>query len=360
MEHMVVLGIETTCDETAAAVVERLDEGGGRILSNVVLSQVKEHAAFGGVVPEIAARAHVEALDRIISQAMSEANRSFASLDAVAAAAGPGLIGGVIVGLTTAKAIALVNEKPLIAVNHLEAHALTVRLTDDTPFPYCLFLASGGHTQIVAICGVGQYERLGSTMDDAIGEAFDKTAKLLGLGYPGGPQVEKEAANGNPQRFSLPRPMLGKPNADFSLSGLKTALRLEAERIAPVTDEDVRDLCASFQQAVVDVIADRLRTGIKLFRERYGAPSALVAAGGVAANEAVRKVLNRLAFEVGTVLMLPPPELCTDNGAMIAWAGAERLALGLTDTLDTPPHARWPLGNALTQGASTKSPRRQD
>jgi N6-L-threonylcarbamoyladenine synthase len=357
MEHMVVLGIETTCDETAAAVVERLDEGGGRILSNVVLAQVTEHAAFGGVVPEIAARAHVEALDRIIAQAMSEANRSFASLDAVAAAAGPGLIGGVIVGLTTAKAIALVNEKPLIAVNHLEAHALTVRLTDDTPFPYCLFLASGGHTQIVAICGVGQYERLGSTMDDAIGEAFDKTAKLLGLGYPGGPQVEKEAASGNPQRFSLPRPMLGKPNADFSLSGLKTALRLEAERIAPVTDEDVRDLCASFQQAVVDVIADRLRTGIKLFRERYGAPSALVAAGGVAANEAVRKVLNRLAFEVGTVLMLPPPELCTDNGAMIAWAGAERLALGLTDTLDTPPHARWPLGNALTQGAS---PRRQD
>jgi N6-L-threonylcarbamoyladenine synthase len=340
---MVVLGIETTCDETAAAVVDRPAEGRGRILSNVVLSQVNEHAAFGGVVPEIAARAHVEALDIIIAQAMQQANRSFATIDGVAAAAGPGLIGGVIVGLTTAKAIALVNEKPLIAVNHLEAHALTARLTDDVPFPYCLFLASGGHTQIVAILGVGQYERLGSTMDDAIGEAFDKTAKLLGLGYPGGPQVEKEAINGNPQRFSLPRPMLGKPNADFSLSGLKTALRLEAEKIAPVSDEDVRDLCASFQQAVVDVIADRLRTGIKLFRERYGAPTALVAAGGVAANEAIRKVLHRLAFEVGTVLVVPPPELCTDNGAMIAWAGAERLALGLTDTLDTPPHARWAL-----------------
>src|SRR4051812_10218693 len=205
---MIVLGIETTCDETAAAVVERVGEQRGRILSNVVLSQTSEHAAFGGVVPEIAARAHVEALDYVIAKAMRDAGRGFDNIDAVAAAAGPGLIGGVIVGLTTAKAIALVNEKPLIAVNHLEAHALTARLTDGTPFPYCLFLASGGHTQIVAVRGVGQYERLGSTLDDAIGEAFDKTAKLLGLGYPGGPQVEKEAVSGNNARFALPRPML--------------------------------------------------------------------------------------------------------------------------------------------------------
>jgi N6-L-threonylcarbamoyladenine synthase len=340
---MIVLGIETTCDETAAALVERLDDGRSRILSNIVLSQVHEHAAFGGVVPEIAARAHVEMLDYIIARAMAEAKAAFTDLDGVAAAAGPGLIGGVIVGLTTAKAIALVSEKPLMAVNHLEAHALTARLTDGTPFPYCLFLASGGHTQVVAVLGVGNYTRLGTTVDDAIGEAFDKTAKLLGLGYPGGPLVEREAADGNPQRFALPRPMAGKPNADFSLSGLKTALRLEAEKIAPLSDEDVRDLCASFQQAVVDVIADRLRTGMKLFRERYGTPSALVAAGGVAANQAIRKTLHRIAFEVGTALVLPPPELCTDNGAMIAWAGAERLALGMTDTLDTPPHARWPL-----------------
>ena len=199
--------------------------------------------------------------------------------------------------------------------------------------------------------GVGNFVRLGTTVDDAIGEAFDKTAKLLGLGYPGGPLVEKEAANGNPQRFALPRPMAGKPNADFSLSGLKTALRLEAEKIAPISDEDVRDLCASFQQAVVDVVADRLRTGMKLFRERYGTPTALVAAGGVAANQAIRKALHRIAFEVGTVLVVPPPELCTDNGAMIAWAGAERLALGMTDTLDTPPHARWPLTETRTQAA---------
>ena len=350
---MFVLGIETTCDETAAAVVERPDEGPGKILSNVVLSQVNEHAAFGGVVPEIAARAHVEALDRIIARALADAGKDFSDLDGVAAAAGPGLIGGVIIGLTTAKAIALVNAKPLIAVNHLEAHALTERLTDDVAFPYFLLLASGGHTQIVAVRGVGDYVRLGTTIDDAIGEAFDKTAKLLGLGYPGGPQVEKEAARGNPLRFALPRPMQGRMEPDFSFSGLKTALRLEAERIAPLTDQDVADLCASFQQAVVETILDRLRAGMRVFRERFGAPTAVVAAGGVAANQAIRKVLHRIAFETGTVLVAPPPALCTDNGAMIAWAGAERLAHGLTDSLDTAPRARWlledvskPAGNA--------------
>src|SRR5262245_44225363 len=357
--RMVVLGIETTCDETAAAVVERPQDpsgsaGPGRILSNIVLSQIREHAAFVGVVPEIAARAHVDALDMVVAEAMAKAGKSFADLDGIAAAAGPGLIGGVIVGLTTAKAIALVNGKPLVAVNHLEAHALTARLTDNVAFPYCLFLASGGHTQIVAVRGVGDYVRLGTTMDDAIGEAFDKTAKLLGLGYPGGPLVEAEAANGNPTRFALPRPMAGKSNANFSLSGLKTALRLEAEKIAPISDQDVRDLCASFQQAVVDIVADRLREGLKLFRERCGKPTALVAAGGVAANEAIRKVLNRIAFEAGATLVLPPPALCTDNGAMIAWAGAERLALGLTDTLDTPPHARWPLSEVAARDGGHK------
>jgi N6-L-threonylcarbamoyladenine synthase len=340
---MVILGIETTCDETAAAVVERDENHRGRIMSNIVLSQVSEHAEFGGVVPEIAARAHVEALDHIIAKAMAEAQISFGELDGVAAAAGPGLIGGVIVGLTTAKAVALVHGKPLIAVNHLEAHALTARLTDGTPFPYCLFLASGGHTQVLGVCGVGDYVRLGGTVDDAIGEAFDKTAKLLGLGYPGGPLVEKEAANGDPARFSLPRPMSDRHNADFSLSGLKTALRLEAEKIAPLSNQDVADLCASFQQAVVDVVLDRLRLGLRMFRDRIGTPTALVCAGGVAANQAIRKVLHRLAFEAGTLLVAPPPALCTDNGAMIAWAGAERLALGLIDPLDVAPRARWPL-----------------
>ena len=340
---MIVLGIETTCDETAAALVERGDDGRGHILSDIVLSQTEEHAAFGGVVPEIAARAHVEALDGIIARAMTDAGVSFGAIDAVAAAAGPGLIGGVLVGLTTAKAIALVSEKPLIGINHLEAHALTARLLNATPFPYILFLASGGHTQIVAVRGVGDYVRLGTTVDDAIGEAFDKTAKLLGLGYPGGPRVEQEALAGDAARFNLPRPMQGRREPDFSLSGLKTALRLEAERIAPLSDQDVADLCASFQHAVTDVIMDRLRAGLRVFRELYGKPTALVAAGGVAANQAIRKVLTRLAFEAGTVLVAPPMELCTDNGAMIAWAGCERLTLGLTDTLDVKARARWPL-----------------
>ena len=343
---MLVLGIETTCDETAAAVVRRHDNGRGEILSDIVLSQAAEHAPFGGVVPEIAARAHVEALDTIVARAMIEANLSFDMIDAVAAAAGPGLIGGLIVGLTTAKGIALVAEKPLIAVNHLEAHALTARLTDGTDFPYCLFLASGGHTQIVAVLDVGNYARLGTTQDDAIGEAFDKTAKLLGLGYPGGPEVEREALKGDAQRFILPRPMLGRAEPDFSLSGLKTALRAEAEKVAPLSDTDVADLCASFQRAVVDVVTDRLHAGLRLFRDRYGGPTALVVAGGVAVNQAIRRALNRVAQEQGTVLVAPPPQLCTDNGAMIAWAGAERLARGLTDALDVAPRARWPLDPA--------------
>jgi N6-L-threonylcarbamoyladenine synthase len=352
---MIVLGIETTCDETAAAVVERAADGRGKILSNVVLSQVGEHAEFGGVVPEIAARAHVEALDQVIAQAMKQAGRSYRELDGVAAAAGPGLIGGVIVGLTTAKAIALVDNKPLIAVNHLEAHALTARLTDNIPFPYCLFLASGGHTQIVAVRGVGDYVRLATTMDDAIGEAFDKTAKMLGLGYPGGPEVERLATTGNPQRFALPRPMQGRPDPNFSLSGLKTAVRLEAEKIAPLSERDIADLCASFQQAIVDTVFDRLRMGVRTFRIKYGTPSALVAAGGVAANQAIRKVLGRVAMEAGTELVAPPLELCTDNGAMIAWAGAERLVLGLTDTLDAAPRARWPLDEVAAANAPRKT-----
>jgi N6-L-threonylcarbamoyladenine synthase len=351
---MLILGIETTCDETAAAVVERTADGHGQIRSNIVLSQISEHAEFGGVVPEIAARAHVEALDAVVGKAMAEAQTSFEALDGVAAAAGPGLIGGLIVGLTTAKAIALTHDKPLLAVNHLEAHALTARLTDATPFPYCLFLASGGHTQILGVRGVGDYLRFGTTVDDAIGEAFDKTAKLLGLGYPGGPLVEKEATRGDPQRFALPRPMLGRNDADFSLSGLKTALRLEAQKIAPLSDEDVCDLCASFQQAVADVVIDRLRAGLRMFRESIGTPTALVCAGGVAANQAIRKVLHRAAFEVGTSLVAPPPALCTDNGAMIAWAGAERLALGLTDTMAAAPRPRWPL-TEVTKAATKEA-----
>ncbi len=338
-----VLGIETTCDETAAAVVERGNDGAGKILSNVVRSQIDEHAIYGGVVPEIAARAHVDLLDGIIGAAMKEAGVAFAELSAVAAAAGPGLIGGVIVGLTTAKAIAMVHATPLIAVNHLEAHALTPRLTCALAFPYCLFLASGGHTQIVAVLGVGNYVRLGTTVDDAIGEAFDKVAKMLGLPYPGGPEVERAAESGDPARFDLPRPMLGRNDANFSLSGLKTAVRHEAARLTEAEPQDICDLCASFQAAVLESTADRLAVGLRLFQKRFGPPRALVAAGGVAANKAIRGALQDVAARAETTLIIPPPALCTDNGAMIAWAGAERLALGLTDPMDVAPRARWLL-----------------
>ncbi|RED22940.1 O-sialoglycoprotein endopeptidase [Rhodopseudomonas thermotolerans] len=350
-QALLVLGIETTCDETAAAVVERRADGSGRLLSNIVRSQTDEHAPFGGVVPEIAARAHVDVLDGIIAAAMNEAGVAFAGLSGVAAAAGPGLIGGVIVGLTTAKAIALVHGTPLIAVNHLEAHALTPRLTDAVEFPYCLFLASGGHTQIVAVLGVGDYARLGTTVDDAVGEAFDKIAKMLGLPYPGGPQVERAAEAGDPNRFAFPRPMLGRQDANFSLSGLKTAVRNEAGKLTPLDPQDIADLCAGFQAAVLDSVADRLGAGLRLFKERFGPPKALVAAGGVAANQAIRRMLREVAAKAQTTLIVPPPALCTDNGAMIAWAGAERLALGLTDPMDTAPRARWLLDAGATAPA---------
>ena len=302
-------------------------------------------------MPEIAARAHVDLLDGIIAGAMRQAGIGFAELSGVAAAAGPGLIGGVIVGLTTAKAIALVHDTPLIAVNHLEAHALTPRLTYALAFPYCLFLASGGHTQIVAVVGVGNYVRLGTTVDDAMGEAFDKVAKMLGLPYPGGPQVERPPQGGDAARFAFPRPMLGRADANFSLSGLKTAVRNEASRLTPLAPQDVRDLCASFQAAVLESTADRLSVGLRLFHEQFGPPRALVAAGGVAANQAIRGALQDVAAKARTRLIMPPPALCTDNGAMIAWAGAERLALGLTDAMDAAPRARWLLDANATAPA---------
>lgn len=351
---MRVLGIETTCDETAAAVVGLAEDGRGAVLSNEVLSQIAEHAAYGGVVPEIAARAHVEVIDRLVARALAKAGVDLSGVDAIAAAAGPGLIGGVIVGLTTAKALALVSGKPLVAVNHLEAHALTARLTDGIGFPYLLLLVSGGHTQLLAVRGVGDYVRLGATIDDAIGEAFDKVAKLLGLAYPGGPEVERLAKEGDPERFALPRPLIGRPTPDFSLSGLKTAVRLEAERIAPLSEQDCADLCASFQTAIVDVVVDRTRIALRAFQAIAPRPTALVVAGGVAANGAVRRGLQRLATESGLRLVAPPLSLCGDNGAMIAWAGLERVRLGLIDGLDAPARARWPLATAPAAEAATE------
>jgi N6-L-threonylcarbamoyladenine synthase len=341
---MRVLGIETTCDETAVAVVaSRIGGDGGDILSNEVMSQIAQHAAYGGVVPEIAARAHIDVLDRLIARALANAGLDLSGIDAVAASAGPGLIGGILVGLTAAKALALAADKPFIAVNHLEAHALTGRLTERLDFPYLALLVSGGHTQLVAVDGVGDYKRLGSTVDDAAGEAFDKVAKMLGLPYPGGPQVERLAEIGDPRRFDFPRPMFGREGADFSLSGLKTAVRQEIARIGAPSERDVADLAASFQAAIVDVMVDRVRSGLRLFTEKGGRPNGLVIGGGVGANGAIRRALTRLCSETGLRFVSPPPALCSDNGAVVAWAGLERFARGLTDDLDFAARPRWPL-----------------
>lgn len=334
---MIVLGIETSCDETAAAVVT----ADRAVLSNVVLSQIDEHKDYGGVVPEIAARSHLQQVDRVVARAMEEAGIGFSELTGVAATAGPGLIGGVLVGAMTGKAVALVHDLPFCAVNHLEGHALTARLTHDVAFPYLLLLVSGGHCQLLAVEGVGKFHRLGTTVDDALGEAFDKVAKMLDLGYPGGPLVEKAARDGDPARFALPRPMRRKPGCHFSFSGLKTAVRQAAEKLPPgrLQGQDVADLCAGFQAAAGDVLLDRCGNALEEFESRFGPTDKLVVAGGVAANAYLRDRLGELHVE----LVAPPLSLCTDNGAMIAWAGLERLRLGMSDGLDFKPRPRWPL-----------------
>lgn len=338
---MIVLGIETSCDETAAAIV-RDDR---RVMAHVLLSQDAVHRPYGGVVPEIAARAHLDHLDGLIARAMHQAGLAFGALDGIAATAGPGLIGGVLVGVMTGKAIALVCDKPFLGINHLEAHALTVRLGEDVAFPYLLLLVSGGHAQLLVVEDVGRYRRLGTTLDDAVGEAFDKAAKMLGLGYPGGPAVERAAAAGDPRRFNLPRPMLGRPGADFSFSGLKTALRRRIERLPPgdLAPGDVADIAASFQAAVADCLVDRSRNAMAIFRQGWPGGRVLVVSGGVAANGTLRRALNELAEREGFHLIAPPPALCTDNAVMVAWTGIERLRLGLTDPLDLAPRPRWPL-----------------
>jgi len=358
-DSLLVLGIETSCDETAAAVVERDASGEGRILSNVVLSQFDKHALYGGVVPEIAARAHTECVDHLVRAALTEAKIGLADVSGIAAASGPGLIGGLIVGAMTAKALALAAGKPFLAINHLEAHALTVGLTDGVRPPYLMLLVSGGHTQLLLVEGVGQYRRLATTIDDALGEAYDKTAKLLGLPMPGGPAVEKAALSGNAARFDLPRPMLGRDDPNFSFAGLKTAVRHAAMRVAPLSDSDVADLCAAFQSAVCASVADRVRRAMTAVLPVLsgGRPKPFVVAGGVAANKVLRTALVGVAEDFEFTFHAPPLELCTDNGAMIAWAGAERLALGLRDGLDAPVKPRWPLDpNAVKAiGAGVKA-----
>ena len=338
----VVLGIETSCDDTGVALVG----ADRRIRAERLSSQLDRHAPFGGVVPEIAARAHLDIIDVMIAEVMKEADLGFPELDAIAVSAGPGLIGGLIAGLVTAKAIAAVHRRPLIAVNHLEAHALTARLTDDDlEFPYLLLLVSGGHCQLLMVDGVGRYRRLGTTLDDALGEAYDKAAKMLNLGYPGGPAIEIAARSGDTKRYAFPRPMVGKPNCHFSYSGLKTALRQAIQQLGSKSLDTpyINDLSASFQAAAIDSLLDRTARAIKLSQNMRKPPEALVVAGGVAANAYLKERLVTLASGAGLRLVVPPPKLCTDNGVMIAWAGVERLALGLTDAFDVRARARWPL-----------------
>ena len=349
MRETRILGIETSCDETAAAVVVRTHDGKGCILSNVVRSQWEDHSAFGGVVPEIAARAHVACLDEIIEEAMRDAGLDFPELSAIAVTAGPGLIGGLIVGVTTAKSVALAHGLPVIGVNHLEAHALTVGLTGGLAPPYLLLLVSGGHSQVLFVKAAGQYERIATTIDDALGEAFDKVAKMLGLGMPGGPMVETWAAKGHSDRFDFPRPMRGRAEPHFSFAGLKTAVRKQAQDLAPVCDQDIADIAASFQAAVCDCIEDRLGRVIQQLEARPDdeIPRHLVVAGGVAANLAIRGRLEVFTQRSGLHLEIPPLGLCTDNAVMVAWTGAVLYSCGHKGDKDIVARARWPLdGNS--------------
>jgi len=347
-----VLGIESSCDETAAALV-RLGPGAAReIVAQRIASQDDAHRPYGGVVPEIAARAHVERVTPLVEATLADAGLGLADVDAIAATAGPGLIGGVMVGLVTAKALAMAGDKPLIAINHLEGHALSPRLADPAlAFPYLLLLASGGHCQLLRVDGVGRYTRLATTIDDALGEAFDKTAKILGLGYPGGPAVERLAATGDPKAVPLPRPLLGSADPNFSFAGLKSAV-LRAKQAGSHADADI---AAAFQQAAIDCVIDRSRRALAA----AGAVSALVVAGGVAANQAIRAALESLAAEAALRFVAPPLALCTDNAAMIAWAGLERLTSGdfAPASLDLAARPRWPLDPdaAPVRGAGVKA-----
>lgn len=345
IDQTLILGIESSCDETAVAVVS----ADKTILSNIILTQLEEHKPYGGVVPEIAARSHIDHLNGLVREALKQAEIGFDDLSAIAVTSGPGLIGGVMVGLMTAKSLAYARKLPLISVNHLEGHALSVRLTEDVPFPYLLLLVSGGHCQLLAVKGVGDYERLGTTIDDAAGEAFDKTAKILGLDYPGGPAVEKAALKGNPERFKFPRPLKGRPGSNFSFSGLKTAVvrakeALCEEKDGILTKQDIYDLAASFQAALTDAIIDRVDNALEYFTEHYPTnEKMLVVAGGVAANSSIKEKLSERCKVNGFELKAPPMKLCTDNGAMIAWAGVEKFMRKEFSDLSVGAVARWPL-----------------
>lgn len=352
---MLVLGIESSCDETAAAIVNEKKE----IVSECLWTQIEDHKVYGGVVPEIAARAHLEHIDDIIGHTLKKANLQPQDIDAFAASSGPGLIGGVVIGVMAAKAMALALNKPFIAVNHLEGHALAPRLTGDVKYPYLLLLVSGGHCQILVVKGVGKFERLGTTIDDAAGEAFDKVSKMLGLGYPGGPIIEKMAELGNEQRFILPRPLCGSGDCNLSFSGLKTAVRKIIESYDPdgniehaiMRKRDIADVCASFQLAVADCLINKLERAVKIFKQKYPDDQDIVVSGGVAANTYLRKRMQQLADKQNLTFSAPPVRFCTDNGVMIAWAGLERFQSGFTSELDFKPRPRWPLDENAPKAA---------
>ncbi|MCT4576775.1 tRNA (adenosine(37)-N6)-threonylcarbamoyltransferase complex transferase subunit TsaD [Donghicola sp.] len=345
MSDLTILGIESSCDDTGAAVV-RGTAGNARVMSNIVMGQAELHAAFGGVVPEIAARAHAEKVDLAVKQALSEAMVSLSEVDAIAVTAGPGLIGGVLSGVMCAKGIAAALGKPLVGVNHLAGHALTPRLTDGLTYPYLMLLVSGGHCQFLIVRGPDEFTRVGGTIDDAPGEAFDKVARLLALPQPGGPSVEARAREGNPKRFRFPRPLLDREGCDMSYSGLKTAvLRARDEMMTDntLTAQDQADLCAGFQEAVTAVLAEKTRRALRVYMELNPSQPMIAVAGGVAANQAIRAALTTVAEEAGAGFTAPPLKLCTDNGAMIAYAGLERFALGETDDMALQARPRWPL-----------------
>jgi N6-L-threonylcarbamoyladenine synthase len=355
---LLVLGLETSCDETAAAVVALDADGRAHVRSSVVASQIADHAPFGGVVPEVAARAHVELIEPVTRAALAEAGVTLADLSGVAATAGPGLVGAVMVGLSFGKALALAAGKPLIAVNHLEGHALSARLAADLPYPFLLLLVSGGHCQLLDVSGVGACRRLGSTIDDAAGEAFDKIAKSLGLPYPGGPALERLAIGGDPERYTLPRALLGREGCDFSFSGLKTAAARQAE--TTVTETDRRDLAAGVQAAIARQLAERSRRAMVIYAAQHEVQHRrFVVAGGVAANTMVRARLEATATDHGFSFTAPPLQYCTDNAAMIALVGAERLAAGLVDGLDAVARPRWPLDEAAARANPTHVPGRK-
>ncbi len=351
-DYITVLGIESSCDETAVSIVRLKDKKDGEILSNIVFSQIDEHLPYGGVVPEIASRSHVESLGPLIDRALNEASLKLNNIDGIATTAGPGLVGGLIVGLTTAKGISLGANIPLVGVNHLEGHALTPLLTNKISFPYILLLISGGHTQLILVKDLGEYIQLGTTLDDAVGEAFDKAAKFLDLGYPGGPALEKISKEGSKNRFNFPRPLLKSQDCNFSFSGLKTSLIREVKEIEPLTQNDLADLASSYQQAIIDCLKAKSDRAISMAKDEYKDLDInyFVASGGVASNKAIGESLNELAVENNMEFVAPPIKFCTDNAAMIAWAGGLRLLSGQKDNLEISVKSRWPLSEMKING----------